>query len=92
MSNLLTCAMRTKSICQRFSTIGRIDRHITVMYEGPYPWNGLKWQPRKVGAYVIRFLLRTRTSSLALPQLHPQCVAEDSKVADPKAADDVPDP
>jgi hypothetical protein len=34
-----------------------------------------------------QFPLRTRTSLLALPQLHPQCVAEDLK-----AVDDVQDP
>ena len=39
--------------------MGRIGRHIKVMYEDPYPWNGLDRHPKKASAYGIQFLLRT---------------------------------
>ena len=72
--------------------MGRVGRHITVMYGDPYPQNGLDWHLKKANAYGIRFPLRTRTSLPALPQLHPQRVAEGLKEVDNKAGDDVRDP
>ena len=47
-SNLPTCAMRTKSICQRLSPMTKIGWRIMAMYKALYPWNGLGWHPRNV--------------------------------------------